>query len=110
MDKKEKDFTLAGFMGAIFIVIGFIGMVIIISSFDFETYNELNDSVYLDTEEEVQLQLLKDDLLSNWIIGIGTLVINLAIGVVLITLGKILRTLEDIRDKNNLVNKPKTSQ
>lgn len=101
MDKKEKDLTLAGFMGAIFIVIGFIGMITIVTSFDFESYNELNDFGFLLDEEEMQLELMKEGLRSTWTLGIGLLIIHQAIGAVLITLRKILRVLEDIRDKGN---------
>ncbi|API94000.1 MULTISPECIES: hypothetical protein [unclassified Virgibacillus] len=94
---KTKDLTFAEFMGLIFIIIGVIGFITIITSFDHLEYSELKDSAYLLDEEEVQLEMMKDDLMSTWVVGIGTLLINVAIGVVLMTMGKIVRLLQEIR-------------
>lgn len=93
---KERDFTFAGFMGAIFIVIGVIGLFAIVTSFDYETYNEIKDysATYAD-----EIVIMESELQSVWILGIASLIINVAIGTVLLTLGKIVRLLEDIRDQ-----------
>lgn len=96
---KEKDLTLAHFMGFIFIIIGVIATIIIVSSFDFATYGELKDETYLLAEEELELQMLQSEHTMTWALGLGALIINLAVGTVLISLGKIVRILEDIRDK-----------
>ena len=98
---KERDLTLAGFMGAVFIIIGIIGMFIIVSSFDRAAYNELKNETYLLEEEEIQLQIMEEERTSIWVVGIGALIINVAIGTVLLTMGKIVRLLEDIRNQRN---------
>ncbi|AUJ23128.1 hypothetical protein [Virgibacillus dokdonensis] len=95
--ERKKIYTFADFMGGVFVIIGIIGFITIVASFDYEGYNDLEDSIYLLDEEEVQLEMMKDDLMSTWVVGIGTLLINVAIGVVLMTMGKIVRLLQEIR-------------
>ncbi|MCC2250509.1 hypothetical protein JUJ52_11105 [Virgibacillus sp. AGTR] len=95
--EKQKDLKLAQFMGILFIIIGVIGFIIIMASFDYAEYGELKNDSYLLEDDEIRLQVMKDDLTSTWVAGIATLIINVAIGTVLITLGKIVSLLEDIK-------------
>ncbi|NIK11181.1 hypothetical protein [Alkalibacillus almallahensis] len=76
-------------------------MIVIVASFDYGTYNELNSesSYWLTEEDKQQLNVLKNELMTTWVLGIGTLVVNLAIGSVLITLDRISKLLENIRDQ-----------
>ncbi|MFU0790193.1 hypothetical protein [Virgibacillus proomii] len=94
---KQKDLTFTGFMGIIFIIIGIIGFIVILTSFDYQTYNELKTDSYLLEDEEIQFQMLEEGLMSTWVVAIGILLINVAIGSVLMALGKIIRLLEDIK-------------
>ncbi len=99
--KVQPKMTFAIIMGGIFILIGVIGMIVIVASFDYGTYNELNSesSYWLTEEDKQQLNVLKNELMTTWVLGIGTLVVNLAIGSVLITLDRISKLLENIRDQ-----------
>ncbi|MGY0692974.1 hypothetical protein ACW2QC_09325 [Virgibacillus sp. FSP13] len=102
----QKDWKLSEFMGVLFIVIGIIGFVVIIASFDYDAYKEVTD--YPSLYEDYEVQTIKDEHFNNWVIGIGTLIVNLAIGTVLITLGKIHSLLEVIAsNKRGLTNEHK---
>lgn len=101
---KKKDLTFAEFMGIVFIIIGVIGSISIVASFDYGTYNEIKqyEATYAD-----EIQFMKDNLFSTWVVGIGSLIGCVAIGTLFITLGKILGVLNDIKDSGKMTNEHK---
>lgn len=73
-------------IGWIFIVIGIICAILMIMSFDYEYYNYVKDFPVT----ENQLEILESQLISTWVYAAIILFGNVAVGVVIMTLGKIL--------------------
>ncbi|WP_182200100.1 hypothetical protein [Paraliobacillus salinarum] len=97
-------------LGIFIVALGFIGAIGIISSFDWETWSEVKEypDEYMGT-----FMALKSQLTSVWTTAITSFVGSLAVGAVLMALGRIVELLEDIRgtkpgnrEKNN-IHKPK---
>ncbi|BAM46337.1 hypothetical protein [Amphibacillus xylanus] len=73
-------------IGWIFIVAGIIFAILIVASFDYEYYNYVKD--FPVTED--QLDFLESELVSTWVYATILLFGHVAVGVVIMTLGKIL--------------------
>ena len=96
----EKN-SLAKVMGVVFIAIGVFGFFIIIGTFDFQEYNSIKDLSFSYSEE---IAIMKSELITRWIAGLGNLIFNLAVGTVLLTLDKIAVLLTEIKDKRTSTN------
>lgn len=83
--------TFIGKLGIVFIILGVIGAIGIIFSFDWEAWNDAKDFPLIHSEE---LTLLKPQLMTTWIYAGVALLGNLAIGSVLMALDKIINILE----------------
>lgn len=93
---RVKD-NAAQIIGKIFIVLGAIGFIVILFSFDWGYYNSIKDSPNVYSNE---VAFMKGQLLTTWTYAIVLLIGSSAVGVVLMTLGKILGHLEIItKDK-----------
>lgn len=79
-------------LGAFLIIVGALGAVGIIFSFDWETWNRAKEyeSLYAD-----DIIMLKPLLTNTWVTAITTFLGSLAVGSVLMALGKIVDVLED---------------
>lgn len=97
---KDKGATvsLAQAMGIIFIFLGIIGFIVILMTFDFKEYNLIKD---YPATHEAELMIMQKELINTWILASVTLIGNIAIATVLITLDKIAKLLTDIRDKTS---------
>lgn len=87
-------------MGIIFITLGVIGFVGIIVSFDWESYNNIKGLSYSFADE---LAVMKSQLTNVWVIGISVLVVNVAIGILLMAIDRIIEILESSKWKAHLV-------
>ena len=78
-------------LGIFIIILGAIGAIGIISAFDWETWNDIKDypATYAD-----ELVFLKPQLTSMWTTAITSFIGCLAIGSVLMALGKIVEQQE----------------
>lgn len=73
-------------IGWMFIIAGIIIAILIVASFDYEYYNHVKDFPVT----ENQLEILEGQLISTWVYATILLFGNVAVGVVIMTLGKIL--------------------
>lgn len=106
MKKKARELvnvrnSLANIMGVVFIAIGVLGFFIIIGTFDFTEYNSIKD---LELTYSDEIAIMKSELFTRWIIGLGNLVFNLAIGAILLTLDKIAKLLTEIKGQRTSTN------
>lgn len=83
-------------IGIVFIAIGVITFIMFIASFDWSTYNSIKGLVYTYGDE---IEYMQDELAGTWIMALGSLIVNVAIGVTLMVLGKILSALNDIKSR-----------
>ena len=83
-------------IGIAFIAIGVITFIVFIASFDWSTYNSIKGLVYTYGDE---IEYMQDELVGTWIMALGSLIVNAAIGVTLMVLGKILSALNDIKSR-----------
>src|SRR5690625_3563998 len=96
----EKN-SFAKIMGVVFIAIGVLGFFIIIGTFDFTEYNSIKD---LEATYSEELVIMKSELFTRWIIGLGNLVFNLAVGAILLTLDKIAKLLTELKEQRTSTN------
>lgn len=88
--------NLAHVFGVIFIVIGVVAFFIILLSFDWDYYNSIKSYRYTYSDE---IEILQQQLTDTWISSIVILIVNVSVGIVLMTLGKMLGLLEVIAIK-----------
>lgn len=82
--------TFVKIMGIIFIVIGIIGSIAIMFTFDWDTYNVIKDRALFQDETA----LMRADLINTWTMAGLALIGNLAIGSVLLALDQIIQLLK----------------
>ena len=92
----ETRNNLSHVFGVIFIVIGVVAFFIILLSFDWDYYNSIKGYSYTYSDE---IEIMKQQLADTWISAIILLVANVSVGIVLMTLGKMLGLLEAIAIK-----------
>lgn len=88
--EEPKNKTFAGVMGIVFIILGVVGFIGIMLSFDWELYNEVKDY----TSYEIEANIMKSELTTTVIMAGATLIINLAVGSILIALDTIINLLK----------------
>jgi len=93
--------TLASIAGYVFIVIGLILVFTIIGTYDDSDLKYLEESVMLTDEEEFYLAELEAEQAMIYVVAGASLIINVAIGILFITLGNIQVVLENTYHKNN---------
>lgn len=86
---------LTKFMGICFIVLGVIGCIAIVASFDYSYYNDIKHLTLTYAEE---IEFMKEELTLTWAVGLIVLITNVAFGTLLITLDSILGELIRIRN------------
>lgn len=87
---KKFNQTFAGIMGFIFILLGVVGAVLVVLSFDWQGYDFIKKFT---ATSSLEIEAMKAELMSTWLIAGATLIVNLAIGSVLLALDKIIRIL-----------------
>lgn len=106
------DLKVSELMGYLFILIGIVGFIAIVATYDYEPYKELSDddtgysSIYDDDDvsamqEEMEEQAIRQSHFNNWVIAFATLLVNSAIGIVLITLGRMHGLMEVIANNKD---------
>lgn len=93
MTKSRVEFLFI--LGVIFIILGLIGFLVIVTSFDYELYNDIKDRITFIDEANI----MKAQLVNTWITGSGFLLANLAIGAFFIALDRIALTLREILEE-----------
>lgn len=106
--KRRK--TMANIAGILFIIVGVIASIVLVSSYD-ESYRvELEEGIELTVEEEFDLMELENKKTIMFYGAGAVLLFNVAIGLLLITLGNIQGTLEDMAFKEMKDREEKTDQ
>jgi|SRR5690625_6042270 len=93
--KKKVDIEFMDIVGKIFLVVGILGALIIVASFDWDSYNRYKG---LSLTHDLEASLAKADLQAMWIAAGAVLFFNVAVGTIILSLERIAQIL--LLDKN----------
>lgn len=80
-------------LGVVFIVLGVVGAIGIVATFDYSYYDLIKDSL----AREGEAVAMKADLFMRWVGAIASVLVCTAIGLILMALDKMIKLIESNR-------------